>query len=129
VIAVIALIILALVLYRRRKRTQYLGPTGGRKPRRKVHLIDLTEITPGPRMTARQADLELQITEQRQAMNEIEKRAQPWERNDDGSDVRQQMEEMKAQIRRLETQQQPMWAINGQSSGGSSSAPIHDPLR
>jgi len=102
-IAVIALVFLALALCRRQKRRQYVSFVGAGQPR---SVVDLSESIPGPQIT----DLQHQITERQYEMSQLE-------RTGDGADVRQQMEEMREQIRRLESQQQ--LSLNSESRGGT----------
>jgi hypothetical protein len=78
-------------------------------------MIDLSEGTPGPLVM----DLQHQITQRRHKMDELERRSQLGDR----SDVLQQMEEMREQIRRLEAQQQTRWGSPNSDPFGDSLSP------
>jgi len=66
------------------------------------------------------ANLQHQITERQHVIDELEQRGQVLDRTVDGADVRQQMEEIRGQMRVLEEQQRSRLGSAEATGGGSS---------
>lgn len=93
-------------------------------------MVDLSEGAAGAASMGRQDDLSRQIARQRQALDDLERNGQQSQSgsNENGLDVAAELEQMRAQIRRLEAQQHSTWGSSSADSGIGSTGYIAAPF-